>query len=36
LTGRSQGARTKDIAIEGETALSTAQMTDAVLDNLEV
>jgi 3-isopropylmalate dehydrogenase len=33
LTG---GARTKDIAIEGETALTTAQMTDAVLDNLEV
>ena len=31
-----KGARTQDIALEGETAFSTVQMTDAVLDNMEV
>lgn len=30
-----QGARTKDIALSGEAALTTKQMADAVLDNLE-
>lgn len=31
----SGGARTKDIALEGEKTLSTTQMTDAVLGNME-
>ena len=29
------GARTKDIALEGETVLSTSQMADTVIENLE-
>jgi 3-isopropylmalate dehydrogenase len=31
----SQGARTKDIALEGEKTLSTTEMADAVIKNLE-
>ena len=32
----SQGARTKDIAVEGEKVLSTKEMTQRIIENLEV